>query len=364
MKLRTIAGYIAIIAVTIIGAELLARVYDWSPGALDWSTGDRLGVSRYYPSATGAGDLVPHQNGHWIIWYHRPYHVETNSAGMRNTEEPSEKAFRIVALGDSQTFGPYLANEDTWPAWTENHLRRHFKDPKRVQVFNGGIAGYTIYDELALLREKVVAFKPKLVVLGVFENDLTDLRRERKTGIGMRPADSTLNRAQTLLKVIARSSALVTLAQQVKSRMQLEAAGVNVLRGEGNIITPSGRPDDYDMLAERYGELFRETVRLVRSNGIGLAVIYIPGPHALNDPTKTFEMEKLIRTLTTEEKVPYLDVSDAMRAENDPATDLYLMQRDPRTGELAGNGHLSRQGNAVIGRTLAKWLREQNLIGP
>ena len=42
-------------------------------------------------------------------------------------------------------------------------------------MFNAGIVGYTIFDELAYLKDKAIAFKPQLVVLAVFENDLRDL---------------------------------------------------------------------------------------------------------------------------------------------------------------------------------------------
>jgi hypothetical protein len=51
-----------------------------------------------------------------------------------------------------------------------------------------------------------------------------------------------------------------------------------------------------------------------------------------------------------------------MSAAADPAADLYLIQRDVKTGSWTGNAHLSRQGNAVIGRALAGWLRERNLV--
>ena len=200
--LKTAAVYAAIIVATLLGGEMLARMWDWRASGFEGSAGDSYGSGRYYHSYTGAGDLAPNQDGHWVIWFHRPYHVQTNSVGLRNTEEPSSTAFRIYAVGDSQTFGPYLENEDTWPAWTENALRRHYGDGKRVQVFNAGIAGYTISDQLALLKDKGVAFKPGLVVLGVFENDLLDLRKSP----GQRPAADPQSRMTLVLKALARDS--------------------------------------------------------------------------------------------------------------------------------------------------------------
>src|SRR5215204_5442878 len=122
---------------TVIAAESLARVSNWQPSAW-WgaAVGDGMGSLRYRHYSSGLGDLVPNQDGLWVTWIHRPYHVQTNSVGLRNTEEPSDDAFRVLAIGDSQTFGPYLANDDTWPAWAENYLRRQQGRADGVQVFN------------------------------------------------------------------------------------------------------------------------------------------------------------------------------------------------------------------------------------
>src|SRR5262245_20089300 len=84
---RAIRLYALIALATLLAVELLARIYDWAPRGRDFAAGDRLGLSRYNYSPAGFGDLVPGQDGHWITWFHRPYHVETNSGGLRNTEE-------------------------------------------------------------------------------------------------------------------------------------------------------------------------------------------------------------------------------------------------------------------------------------
>jgi len=341
--------------VTLLVAEVLARAYDWSPRALYMATGDRLGMSRYYHSFTGYGDLVPDQDGHWETWFHRPYHVQTNSVGLRNTEEPQASAYRILALGDSQTFGPYLANDDTWPAWAENALRLHYRDAGKVQVFNGAIAGYTIVDELAYLREKGVAFKPDLVVLAAFENDLADLRKEHDGTVQRRRATSR-PKLGISLKAWGRSSALVNLAEQVKTRLAFRGAGVDVQRGEGE--TPPSAPSlDTGPLVARYSELFRQTVRVLAANGLKLAVLYIPSSDVVTGNGAS-ELEPLVRALAAETQTPYLDLTPALRAKNVTAEMLYLLRRDPVGGGWTGNAHLSRAGNAVIGQTVAQWLLE------
>jgi lysophospholipase L1-like esterase len=356
---RRCALYALILLLTLLVAEVLARAYDWSPRALYLATGDRLGMSRYYHAFEGYGDLVPDQDGHWVIWYHRPYHVQTNSVGLRNTEEPSPSAYRILALGDSQTFGPYLANDDTWPAWTENALRLHYRDADKVQVFNGAIAGYTIADELAYLREKGVAFKPDLVLLAVFENDLADLRKEHD-GTVQRPHATTPSRLVTTLKAWGRSSALVNLAEQVKTRVAFRAAGIDVRRGEGD-APPSAPPLDTGPLVARYSELYRQTVRLLEANGPRLAVLYIPSIDVLSGDGAS-ELEPLVRELSAETETPYLDLTTALRAKSATAEMHYLLRRDPVGGGWTGNGHLSRAGNAVIGQTVGQWLLETGLV--
>jgi lysophospholipase L1-like esterase len=364
---KAVATYVAIIVVTLAAGEILARTYDWVPRVRETAVGDDLGPLRYNHSQTGVGDLVPNQDGHWITWFHRPYHVQTNSAGLRSTAEPSERAFRILAVGDSQTYGPYLTNEDTWPGWLDNELRRG--KPDKVQVFNAGIAGYTILDELALLREKGVAFKPNLVILAVFENDLDDLKRDNN-GMVQRPTRKRADGFATDLEnFLGRNSALIGLADHIKSSLQFRQAGVDVRRGESRAVPPVSSapaapqaPAPPHPLAARYGELFGQTVTLLKSNSIAFAVIFIPPPGALNG-SELSGMEPVIRALTARSGTPYLDLTETMRAEAEGPTRLYLLQRDPANNALVGNGHLSRQGNAIIAARLAKWLAEQGLLG-
>ncbi len=349
MSLKTIATYAAITVVTIVGAELLLRAYTWVP--VEAVIGDTLGQSRYDHSPRGAGDLLPGQDGHWVVWFHRPYHVQTNSLGLRHTEEPSETAFRVLAIGDSQTFGPYLTNEDTWPGWTENQLRLMQGRRDGIQVFNAGISGYSIRDELAYVREKGVGFKPKLVVLAVYENDLPDLRKPE----GQRPTRPAGSRDDAWRWLI-RNSALVHLASEVRTFLQRRAANVDVRRGEGEVKAAPKPADDSAALASAYAGYFRELAALLKQNDIRFATIFIPTP--TDQPS---QMEPLLRTLTTETGTPYLDLTPVFRARAQAPVRLFLLQREPN-GSYVGNGHLSREGQAEVGTAVAAWLAEQKLV--
>jgi lysophospholipase L1-like esterase len=356
-KLSTVAVYVGIAVLTLIGAEFAARIYDWQLSSRDGFTGDRLGQSRYYHSSSGAGDLVPSQDGHWVIWFHRPYHVQTNSVGLRNTEEPSDKAFRILALGDSQTFGPYLANDDTWPFWTEVALRRHYGDADKVQVFNAGISGYSIADELSYMKDKGVRFQLKLVLLAAFENDIMDLRRE---GAPMRPKDGSFSAIEIAIKTLGRSSALVAVAQRVRDSIDRKKAGVDVRRGEGEVSAPDAKPEDFDKLAARYEELFGELAKLLKERSIPFGVVFIPPSGAFGGGT-SFAAPVVARAARAN-GVPYLDLTPIFGTIQDPQERIYLLNWDQRTKAFTGNGHLSREGNAIAGKAVAKWLFENSLV--
>lgn len=351
--------YALIVMGTLVGLELVIRVWDWTPRSGDFVTGDRLGMARYEYPAAGFGDLVPNQDGHWNTWFHRPYHVQTNSVGLRNVEEPDDEDFRILAVGDSQTFGVFLPNEDTWPAWTENYLRRHPSASGKVQVFNAGIVGYTIVDELAYLKDKGVPFRPKLVILGVFENDLRDLLKDRG-GVRKRPRPPNPFVAE--VKGLLRNSAVVQLGNRLETVLRRKSADK---RNPADTLERTGwkppSPDD-PTLAQRFSGYFNEMASFLASHNVKLAVIFIPAAASMEPDKKPSAMEPVIRAAAAREGVPYLDLSPAFLARPDAASRLYLLKREP-AGELTGDGHLSREGNAVVGELLAEWLMKMGLPG-
>ncbi|MBL8833901.1 MAG: SGNH/GDSL hydrolase family protein [Rhodospirillales bacterium] len=362
MSIKNVLVICAVVAATVVAGELGARIWLWTPSTLGAEpAGDRLGNSRYAFAPDVPGDLVPGQDGHWVVWWRRPYHVVTNSQGFRSLEEPQPGFRQIVALGDSQTFGPYVATEDTWPAWVQSELRRQ-KLLGRVQVHNGGVSGYTLADELAWLREKGIALKPDMVLLGVFENDILDYRRIT-TGRGLRPVSSTdgLGAIATLARELRtgflRDLALYALAAQLRRQWEMRAANIDIVRGEGDAARE--RPEVEAARLRQYTELyerdFREFVRLAKESGIAVAVVAIPSPSVLAEG-QTAEVGPLAGRLSQELGVPFLDLMPTFAAVEDSAQRYYLLHWSVELNALTGNGHLSREGHYEIGRRVAEWL--------
>jgi hypothetical protein len=116
--------------------------------------------------------LAPNYSG-WFAGV--PVHI--NSLGLRDEREyPIVKrpnTFRILVLGDSVTFGHGSVAAHTYPRLLEDDLRAWRPDVD-WQVWNAAVPGYNTSQELAQLLDLGPVAKPDLVVVGFYENDVTD----------------------------------------------------------------------------------------------------------------------------------------------------------------------------------------------
>lgn len=116
--------------------------------------------------------LAPNYSG-WFAGV--PVHI--NSLELRDDREydlqKKPNTFRILVLGDSVTFGHGALYEGTYPYLLEQQLRR-WRPQIDWQVWNAAVPGYNTTQELAQLEEVGPRFKPDLVIVGFFTNDITD----------------------------------------------------------------------------------------------------------------------------------------------------------------------------------------------
>ncbi|MBN1493694.1 MAG: hypothetical protein JW938_06055 [Candidatus Omnitrophica bacterium] len=115
------------------------------------------------------GDLNPATDS---LWGERPedrYRVITNSQGLRRARDvtfprPAQQK-RIVCIGGTMTFGPFVDNGKTYTDLLENSL-------DNVAVINAGVMNYTICDEYSYFKVKGQYLEPDIVVLQVTDDDL------------------------------------------------------------------------------------------------------------------------------------------------------------------------------------------------
>jgi lysophospholipase L1-like esterase len=126
--------------------------------------------------------------------------VRINGLGFRDTREyrvaKPPSTFRILVLGDSVTFGHQSVYEHTWPYLLEQRLRTWQQD-RDWQVWNLGVPGYNTSQELAYLLDVGPRFKPDLVIVGFYGNDVLDnqpIRPPTRTALWTGEAKTFLKR--------------------------------------------------------------------------------------------------------------------------------------------------------------------------
>lgn len=94
--------------------------------------------------------------------------VWINSRGLRDEELSIEKqdgVKRVVALGDSVTYGWRVKQEDTYPYQLRKML------PQGFEVVNGGIPGYSTQQGYEFLEEEILPLQPDIIIIMFGWND-------------------------------------------------------------------------------------------------------------------------------------------------------------------------------------------------
>ena len=99
------------------------------------------------------------------------FDVRINNLGVRDRDFPVERSekYRIIALGDSFTYGWGVAVEESWTKQLEKNLRAAGYD---VEVINMGTPGTGSAFYANLAERAVPILKPDLVLIGMLHNDL------------------------------------------------------------------------------------------------------------------------------------------------------------------------------------------------
>jgi lysophospholipase L1-like esterase len=114
-------------------------------------------------------ELIPNfeqiYDGNWICL--PPTIIQINSYGFRDYEyslEKSANTYRIIALGDSHTFGLGVNLTDSYPKILERLLNER-NDNRKYEVLNFGNPGANLVEKIEFLKEKGISFNPDLVIL-------------------------------------------------------------------------------------------------------------------------------------------------------------------------------------------------------
>ena len=164
--LRKLAIAVGSLVVLACLAELAARCAEPGPMSL-------YDVSPYVRDPKLPHVHIKNFRGAWDGTYY-----EINSRGWRGPEyEPKFDAseYRVVALGDSATFGKGVEERDCWPRQLERDLQAELGDSRKALVANLGVNGYAGKDYFEVFLTQALPLKPQLVVIAYSLNDFPNV---------------------------------------------------------------------------------------------------------------------------------------------------------------------------------------------
>lgn len=158
---------VALIGVVVSG-EILVRIA--RPSGVAPERDYEPGI--YQPDAARGWALEPSYRGSWVD-YEVLEPTSTNRLAYRGPEETPERlgaALKVVALGDSVTFGRGVADGEPYPDRLESLLIARGSD---AAVFNLAVPGYDSTRERLTFEQHVDRIDPHVVVVGWYRNDVS-----------------------------------------------------------------------------------------------------------------------------------------------------------------------------------------------
>jgi lysophospholipase L1-like esterase len=174
------------------------------------------------------------------------YTVQTNSLGFRdrNFDLSKKEKFRILAIGDSFTYGWGVETDQSWPKVLESRLRTSGYD---VEIANLGKPGGSPTDYADIAEKATPLLKPDLLIIGVLQSDdLAQLDPSHPLAEA-----SGQSRKQTALRIVHRSAKaaasflypnfLALMKAHEKSQASLTTEWTQTAKTALAIMTPTAR---------------------------------------------------------------------------------------------------------------------------
>jgi lysophospholipase L1-like esterase len=182
---------------------------------------------------------------------------QINSLGFRGPEFELAKGnrYRIVAIGESTTFGATIAAGDRpWPEVLEERIARELRCEKPVQVVNAGMPGWTLANQLARLKEDIWPLQPDLLLAYHGYNGFPYLIHELPE-ISVGQAPSAPERPSRLLRGLENAIRIRLFLRRYRAAQDVDA-----------------RVLETDLHGSHYAELYRKLIFAARAMHIPLAL--------------------------------------------------------------------------------------------
>ena len=354
-----VTGLVVAVAALEVGIRLFApqdlRFFDWTS------------VKRPSQKTGRAYEYIP--GGHNPRYIGVP--VSINRLGLRDGDVAVPKPagiVRLVAVGDSVTFGYGVPLEDTWVKALERRLNT--PGGARYEVVNAGVEETGIEYYESFIRTQAAVLEPDLVVVGIALNDVRWYRRDE------RRVDRSFKASAFRFARSANATLVLHSHLYLASYLSLKS----VLYGFGLIDLNRAHAYDFAALVDPSPEqerawestetYLRATIDAARGHGWPIAFVVFPvepqlGPDAaelyrrrlgmvISREAEAGEPQRRLARFFAGQDVPMLDLMPAYRNRGDVFLRNAAISHDPV--------HPSPIGHALSGDAIHRFLEHARVL--
>lgn len=270
-----------------------------------------------------------------------------NSLGLPDDEYvnvlPKGNCTHVIIAGDSFVFGDATARYLSFFQQLKGISQRRFPHAC-VRFFNVSERNSTIDKTAGWLRTTLPLIQPDIVILGQYQNDLSDLTNP---GSPAWVPDTAHGRDNQWGEVLRRTipGYDIALVRWVTYRL-FALAGERGTRWDvlrrWSVLADESRQEEAERLKAIYRQLYDSLVTDLRGRSIDVAVVIIPSKMDL--VAHRYPEGEFFVGLAREFQVPYFELMPVLDAHRRPFP-YYLY-----------DGHLNERGNAIVADAVADWL--------
>ena len=278
---------------------------------------------RLRPYEQMTNDMTMWENAPNFVGSFKDAPVRTNRWGMRDKDyslAPPPRTYRMALLGSSLTVGAGVPVEQTMETLLEDRLNREGPGAprSRYEILNFSVGAYGIMQNAALLDQKVFAFKPNAVLVGVFSVDG--------------------GRMENYLTKLVRAKLPIPYPYV---REKLQEAGVSARMEQPELLRRMG-PISEDLVRWSYQHI----IEVCRQRGVAVLGIVLPEPIL----KAGHDIDQSVR-LATAAGLPLLDLR-GVYGTAEPLTSFKLAREsDP---------HWNERGHKLVSDRIFELLREND----
>ncbi|HJQ82795.1 MAG TPA: GDSL-type esterase/lipase family protein [Candidatus Binatia bacterium] len=248
--------------------------------------------------------------------------VMTNSLGQRDREIPVAKpgnGFRVLAVGDSVTFGHGVAVDDTWPERLERRLAARFPE-RRVEVVNTAVPGNSPFQEYVDL-ERALVLAPDAAIIQFVLNDVVEPYKVFRRYGGKGKDYHGVEDLPYWDWVLTQRSALYLLLKDVAARLRFGAWSAEGVREkavvkETELAWTAGADEPREpKVQEAWRECLawmQREVDLCKRRRMPVVLLVTPVAFQFEDETRTYAQRRLAE-FAAANGIAYVDLLPVLR---------------------------------------------------